>query len=244
MTSGLWSLIAMTDIMSKGVLILLLCISIACWAFAFYKRMEMKAHLKSLKQAKNLLSNVKGMDDLLARVSVIQSTYAGALITTFLSDFKRLLRAREGGVVDDKEWYLLQSTIQQRIDEALAQEELYVPVLSTAAAGSPLLGLFGTVWGLIHAFMAIAEQRTADIAAVAPGIAEALLTTLAGLLVAIPALVLFVYVQSYIRLLEQEIVDLSDTCLWIMRGIIRSDDFMASSLSEVSPIPVQEQELV
>ena len=73
-------------------------------------------------------------------------------------------------------------------------------MLSVSAAVSPLLGLFGTVWGLVHAFVRIGELQTADIATVAPGIAEALITTLAGLMVAIPALVMYHYVANKIRI--------------------------------------------
>ena len=62
---------------------------------------------------------------------------------------------------------------------------------------------FGTVWGLIHAFMGIAQQKSADISAVAPGIAEALITTLGGLIIAIPALVMFNYLTSEVRKLKR-----------------------------------------
>ena len=241
MTIGLWSLILSTDLISKGVLLILLGMSIACWALAFYKRMEISSKLKSLRHAKVLLKNIKGMDDLLARLSVIQTTYAGELLATFLGDFKKLLRAYEGsGSVADIDWYLLQSSINQRIDEAVYQEESLLPILSTNAAAAPLIGLFGTVWGLIHAFMAIAAQRTADIAAVAPGIAEALLTTLAGIIVAIPALALYAYLQSQVRAMESEIIELSDSSLWIMREIIRSGSFKTSVL-QPQPKPMQDQ---
>ena len=181
--------------------------------------MELIAKLKALKQAKGLLKNTRSMDDLLARVGVMQTTYAGELMTTFLGDFKRVLKSGIHGNIPDKDWYFLQATFNQRIDEAVAAEETQLPILSTCAAGAPLIGLFGTVWGLIHSFMTIAEQRSADIAAVAPGIAEALITTLGGLIVAIPALAMYAYIQSQIRILEREVVDLSDTTLWIMRSI-------------------------
>ena len=78
-------------------------------------------------------------------------------------------------------------------------EESYLPFLFTSASVSPLLGLFGTVWGLVHAFIRISEKQSADITTVAPGIAEALITTLAGLLVAVPALVMYHYLIAQIR---------------------------------------------
>jgi biopolymer transport protein TolQ len=62
-------------------------------------------------------------------------------------------------------------------------------ILATTAAISPLLGLLGTVWGIMYSFINIGQQGSASIATVAPGIAEALVTTIAGLVVAIPAMV-------------------------------------------------------
>ena len=75
----------------------------------------------------------------------------------------------------------------------ILHDEAYVPILSSCAAVAPLLGLFGTVWGLIHAFLQISQTQVADLATVAPGISEALITTLAGLMVAIPALIMYNY---------------------------------------------------
>ena len=83
-------------------------------------------------------------------------------------------------------------------------------ILSTSAAVSPLLGLFGTVWGLIHAFIRISERQSADIATVAPGIAEALITTLTGLAVAVPSLIMFNYCRSQVGKIEQMFLTLSD----------------------------------
>jgi biopolymer transport protein TolQ len=64
-----------------------------------------------------------------------------------------------------------------------------MPMLATAANASPLIGLLGTVWGIMYSFIRISELGSATISTVAPGIAEALITTIAGLLVAIPAMI-------------------------------------------------------
>jgi biopolymer transport protein ExbB/TolQ len=78
-----------------------------------------------------------------------------------------------------------------------------------------LLGLFGTVWGLIHAFIRISEKQAADITVVAPGIAEALITTLAGLIVAIPALIMYNYLIVRVRHIETQMVQLADRIAFI-----------------------------
>ncbi len=240
MNVGLWQIISSTDLISKGVLFVLLGMSIGSWALAFYKRVVIRAKIKSLKNAQALFQNTKSMDDFLARLSVIQTSFAGELVSGFLVDFKKLLRVYETGTSSDKDWYLLQTNVQQRVDDVLAKEEYLIPVLSTNAQAAPLIGLFGTVWGLIHAFMAIAEQRSADIAAVAPGIAEALITTLGGLVVAIPALVMYNYLVGQVKKFEAEVIELADTCLWIMRGVLTSDAIIKTPMVGKSTQPIQE----
>ena len=221
MAIGLWQVIGSTDLISKLVLLSLLGMSIGCWALAVYKYLSLRAKMIALKQAQALLQNVKTIDDFISRMTVMQDTFAGVIITGFLTDFKKMLRLYDNNkAIADTDWYLFQTAIQQRVDDALAEEDALTIALTTAAQASPLLGLFGTVWGLIHSFMAIAEQRSADISAVAPGIAEALTTTLAGLLVAIPALILFSYLQSNMRKFEQKLIELADTCTWLMRSMV------------------------
>lgn len=223
MNMSLWQIISTTDLMSKGVLLVLLGMSIVCWAYALYKRMVIITKIKQLKQALTLLQNTKGMDDFVARSSVLQNTFAGELIASFIADFNRVLKLSDGRSAD-QDFQVLQISISQRVDEVMGQEEALIPLLSTSAQAAPLIGLFGTVWGLIHAFMGIAEQRSADISAVAPGIAEALVTTMGGLVVAIPALVLFSYIQSFVRKFESAVVELADNCLWTMKGILSSHE--------------------
>ena len=111
----------------------------------------------------------------------------------------------------------MQYHINQTVDTLVSNEESYLPLLSTSAAVAPLLGLFGTVWGLVHAFIRISEKQSADITVVAPGIAEALITTLAGLVVAIPALVMYNYLVVRVRQIEDQIVNLADKVSFIIQ---------------------------
>jgi len=239
MNISLWQIISTTDLISKGVLLVLLGMSIVCWAFAIYKRMVILAKLKQLKQALTLLQNTKGMDDFLARTSVLQHTFAGELIDFFIADFKKVLKMQDSNM-QATDFEALHMAINQRVDEAISQEEALIPLLSTSAQAAPLIGLFGTVWGLIHAFMGIAEQRSADISAVAPGIAEALVTTMGGLIVAIPALVMYNYLQGYMKKFESGVIELGDNCLWIMRGVMVAKESKNNPLSRPATASVSE----
>jgi biopolymer transport protein ExbB/TolQ len=119
---------------------------------------------------------------------------------------------------------LLQQQIIQLADQIIATEDAYSAALSTSAAVSPLLGLLGTVWGLVHSFMSIAATQSADIAAVAPGIAEALVTTIAGLFVAIPALVMYNIVQRCVRSIEDTMYTVADAVIVFMHHINHRGD--------------------
>jgi biopolymer transport protein TolQ len=88
--------------------------------------------------------------------------------------------------------------------QAIALEKGMI-VLSTAVAGGPFIGLLGTVWGVMSTFAGIAESRAATLTAMAPGVAAALVTTVTGLLVAIPAMFAYNFMVTTIRHLTQEL---------------------------------------
>ena len=89
-------------------------------------------------------------------------------------------------------------------DEAMALEKSMI-VLSTAVAGGPFLGLLGTVWGVMSTFAGIAEKNQASLTAMAPGVAAALVATVTGLLVAIPAMFGYNFMVTTIRHVTQEL---------------------------------------
>ena len=77
--------------------------------------------------------------------------------------------------------------LHQGIDEEMSRLKSSLALLATAANTAPFIGLFGTVWGIMHSFQSIASMKSVSLATVAPGIAEALIATAVGLFVAIPA---------------------------------------------------------
>ena len=96
--------------------------------------------------------------------------------------------------------------IRRALDRAALAEsdrlEAYLPVLATTGAVTPFVGLFGTVWGIMNAFTRIGAQGSASLAAVAPGISEALITTAAGLVPAISAVIAYNYFLGRLRVLN------------------------------------------
>ena len=144
--------------------------------------------------------------------SKFTNTLAGYFLSKSLSALKSLLMTERGGKteLDDREWEILLHSLNQILDSVIEQEQSYLPVLSVSASVATLLGLFGTIWGLMQAFLDISTQNAADITIIAPGIAEALTTTLAGLMVAIPAMVMHHILNSRLAAIERQCVVLSD----------------------------------
>jgi biopolymer transport protein TolQ len=103
------------------------------------------------------------------------------------------------------------TAVERSLRRAIAVEQQVLarstPFLATTAAATPFIGLFGTVWGIMIAFNDIGVTGTASIVAVAPGIAEALINTAAGLVAAIPALIGYNQIAGRIRLMRSEMDD-------------------------------------
>jgi len=116
---------------------------------------------------------------------------------------------------------LYRASADSIISAELMKYEKRLVVLSSAVSASPFLGLFGTVWGVMQAFMSIGLKGSAALTAIGPGIAEALITTVAGLAVAIPVLFAYNIIVDKIRKIENQMQILSNEMIKkILRGTI------------------------
>jgi len=224
--NSLWYLVKQSDPISKLVLLILFGISVLCWTVFLSKIILFYIRRRSLRKAHRQLQAVKSIDDLVLLANHFAGTIPGQLLSQCLLTLDTLLRRQPSSSYAKasadrgrtmRNWDIVQYHIDQAVDVLVANEESYLSTLSTSAAVAPLLGLFGTVWGLVHAFIRISEKQSADITVVAPGIAEALLTTLAGLMVAIPALIMYNYLVVRVRRVEHQIVQFADQISLIMQ---------------------------
>jgi len=204
--------------MTWFILIALTSMLLVCLTIFFYKLLIIRVINRQLRDAQILLREVRTFDDLKAACMALAGTVPGMVLTKNLSVIKTLLeRHPERAALSEKELEYIQQQLEQSIDEVMHVQESYLSVLFVSASIAPLLGLFGTVWGLVHSFMRISIKQSADIATVAPGIAEALITTLAGLIAAIPALILYHVLMSRLRQIEQQMISFSESFLWIIQ---------------------------
>ncbi len=215
--SPVWHLISISDWISKYLILLgLFFLSVFCGAVVIYKFLAFRRQKNRMRQLLRLVRRSKSLSELAS----LSNEFAGSVGGVFL---KESLGKLKGMLSDDASGLTVQQVEQldlfmtQDIDALIMEEESYLPVLGTSSAVAPLIGLFGTIWGLIHAFISISQEKSADIAVIAPGIAAALLTTLAGLVVAIPAMIAFHYFSNGLRKFEVQLNDLQDLVLMMVK---------------------------
>jgi len=216
-----WQLVRQMDWIALLILIGLFCLSVFCIAIICFKLRIFRAQSQYLHQLRQRVKSSRNFSELIAASKEFKDSIGGKFLMHNLNDLRLLLdgnikkkdaaETEAQATLASRDLEQLEASINQNIDNVLLEEEAYLPVLSASAAVAPLIGLFGTIWGLIHAFIDISQEKTADIATVAPGMAEALIITLAGLVVAIPALVAFHYFSNQIRKYELQLSEIGDT---------------------------------
>ena len=194
-------LIKQTGIVAKSVLLILLFFSIFSWAVIFYKWKIFKNMRKENQKffdtflvsnsAKDLFSSAKRFE-----LSPLASLYRGVYSEMY-----------------GKNPSNLEVIVRKYSSDEANKIESYLSFLATTGSTTPFIGLFGTVWGIMDAFRAIGVKGTASIATVAPGIAEALITTAAGLFAAIPAVIAYNYFTSQANKIINEVTDFSEILL-------------------------------
>jgi len=107
----------------------------------------------------------------------------------------------------------IRRVLRQGVTEELGNLSKTLPFLATCANATPFIGLFGTVWGIMNSFHSIGLMQSAALAAVAPGISEALIATAIGLAVAIPAVIAYNFFLGYMQTIERELVNFAGAFL-------------------------------
>ena len=189
----IWTLIVNASVVVKVVLVLLLAVSFMSWMFIFQKWFSIR---RANAQTDKFEREFWGGNDLnsLYQGAVNNRHSIGSLERVFEAGFREFAKLRSGqragtdasDMVDGAR-RAMRATFQREMDFI----ERHLSFLASTGSVSPYVGLFGTVWGIMHAFRSLANVQQATLAQVAPGIAEALVATAIGLFAAIPAVVAY-----------------------------------------------------
>ena len=220
---SLWELFLQADIVVKLVMLILLLASIWCWTIIIEKLFLSRKELKLADKFENEFWSGASLDDIYDGMSDENNFKThGAISRVFASAMQEWRRATTSGLVS--KGIDFKASLSQRIDRgmgvAITREigrlERGMTFLASIGSVAPFIGLFGTVWGIMNSFSAIAASKNTSLAVVAPGIAEALFATALGLLAAIPAVVAFNKFSSDSRKYSQRLENFSKRFLSII----------------------------
>jgi len=191
---SIWGLVAQADLVVQVVMIVLVISSVWCWAIIFDKVRYFRKLRQKADEFEGHFWSGGSLEELYDRIGDAPGHPLAALFVAAMREWthtaKRGINGQDGTAQAN-----LQSRVDRVINVALAREmealEKYMGFLATVGSTAPFVGLFGTVWGIMNSFQAIALTNNTSLAVVAPGIAEALLATALGLVAAIPAVVAY-----------------------------------------------------
>lgn len=186
---SMWGLFARATLTVKLVMLLLVLSSIWGWAIIGEKLISYRAARREARRFDKAFWSGEPLDELYDQIGAEPKGRAQRIFVAGMTEWRRSHRD-DGGMIAGAH-----ARIDRSMDVAILKEaetlQSGLPVLATVASAAPFVGLFGTVWGIMHAFIEIAQQQDTSLVVVAPGIAEALFATALGLVAAIPAVIFY-----------------------------------------------------
>ena len=190
----MWGLFLAADPIVKAVMLALVLSSIWSWTLIFAKRSRLSSLNKAANKFEDQFWSGQPLDQL---YDTVKGKRNDPLVMTFSAGMGEWTDGVSSGVTSASD--TLKAGLRQRIERAMSvaitremnKLEKGMTFLASVGSTAPFIGLFGTVWGIMNSFSAIAASKNTSLAVVAPGIAEALFATALGLVAAIPAVVAY-----------------------------------------------------
>lgn len=199
-------MISHSSLVIKIVLTILAVMSIISWTLIFFKLFQLN---KAAKKVAADLSRLKGGRDLRAVVHLMAKNGESPCYRVAVKGLKELRQLKRLDQLSMEKAETTMQSLRDLLDQEVSGqvERLFgsLSFLATCVNVAPFIGLFGTVWGIMHSFYAIGLMKTATLAAVAPGLSEALVTTAIGLAVAIPASVAYNFLTRMLGGIERKL---------------------------------------
>ncbi len=186
---SMWALFARATFIVKIVMLMLIVASFWAWSIIIQKIILYRKARREAEVFDRRFWSGEPLDQLFNEIGSEPAGQSEKIFAAGMMEWRRSHR-NDGGLIAGAT-----ARIDRSMDVAIVKEseglQRGLSVLATVGATAPFIGLFGTVWGIMNAFIEIAEQQSTNLAVVAPGIAEALLATGLGLLAAIPAVIFY-----------------------------------------------------
>jgi biopolymer transport protein TolQ len=227
---GLWAIIMGAGWVVKGVMLTLLLFSVVCWGIILTKAIALSRARKDTQLFFDAFRESRKFSLLYAEAKQFTFSPLAQVFKAGYAELNRLSRLQAGhqkGQGDSSSEPEYERTgmdnvtrsLQQAVTAERTRLERGVNFLATAGSSAPFIGLFGTVWGIMESFRQIGVMKSASLAVVAPGIAEALIATAAGLAAAIPAVIFYNYFVGRINTISIEMENFSSELINIIERI-------------------------
>lgn len=190
------SLFLQADPIVKGVMLLLLFCSVICWAIIIEKVIR----LHRLNRAARIFDSEVRAGSAMTNMSAMPKSTRSIVEAAW-----QAWRDDDGDESRGERRDRIERAMRAAMTAQLRDSETGLPFLATVGSAAPFIGLFGTVWGIMNSFTAIAQSSDTSLAVVAPGIAEALFATAIGLVAAIPAVIAYNALSTRLGRLSQRI---------------------------------------
>lgn len=184
-----YTMFMQSDIFMKTLVIGLIFASVWSWAIIFDKLKYLHKTTEQMRQFEEKFWSGESLENLYKENAKTLSNPLAVLFVSSMKELKRSQTQKGAKLLSVQE--RLEKIMQIVLDKTVAKMETKMTFLASVGSVAPLLGLFGTVWGIMDAFNAIGMTQNTNISAVAPGVAAALFTTAVGLVAAIPALIAY-----------------------------------------------------
>ena len=213
--------------MAKSVLFLLLLFSVVSWAIILQKYFFFK---NAKNEDRHFLSYFSKSSNLMSIYDYARELEFSTVARVFLVGYRELYIYQEKSqeknpqrdplgdenFLSAKDIKGITLALNKAINAEISRLSRRLDFLATTGSTAPFIGLFGTVWGIMTSFSAIGFQGSASIGGVAPGIAEALIATAAGLIAAIPAVIFYNYLSDKIRVFTSDLDDFSHDFVYLL----------------------------
>ena len=209
----------------KGVMGLLIGMSVASWFVIGSKSIYLSNAASRSMRFQEMFWKTGRLDDIWRATEAQKPSPVSEVFRAGYTELAKLQRRRQEQAADPTVGSVdllcdiesIERALVRARTTAITEMESRVPLLGTTASAGPFIGLFGTVWGIMNSFRNIGAKGSANLATVAPGIAEALVATAIGLVAAIPAVMAYNYFSRRIRVIASEMETFSSDFLNIVR---------------------------
>jgi len=190
----------------KAIIVLLIIFSIFAWSVMASKAMQMRRATRMNEYFNEEFSRQKNVLAIAERNVDVEGCPNYAVYRIGATEVQaRLAVAKKPGELSLKSMEHIKRALERGVSQEALRLESGLILLAIAVSGAPFLGLLGTVWGVMSAFSYVAMKGNADLATMAPGVSAALITTVAGLLVAIPSMFGYNWLVHHLRVLTVEL---------------------------------------